>query len=700
MKNFFLSLKNNKESRARFWTVNVLVLIALLAAFLRFYQLGQNGTNEYYAATVKSMLTSWHNFFFVSYEPGGSVSVDKPPLGFWIEALSALIFGVNNFAFAFPNALAGVISVLLTFSLVKKPFGRKAGLIAALALAAMPITVAAERNNTIDGMLVCVLLLAAWAFFRSVETHRVGLLMLGAVLVGLAFNIKMLQAYMVLPALFLFYFLGARYKWGQRLLHLTGALVVLLAVSLSWTLIVDAVPASERPFIGSSTNNTVWELVIGHNGLERFESLRQSFSNAAQGAPRLDNNNSTGPGPMGNPPGNTEGTSGGQANGFPGNPAGGPGGPGPRSNPNGQIEQGEQAPLPRSGDSGWMRPGSNGMDGGSGMNGTGTAGILRLFQEPLATQASWLLPGALIGLVLFIIFQRRLGAAVEQKLSVVFWAAWLLSMLTYFSFTQGLWHSYYLIMLGPGIAALFGITFWLLDHLRSWSKLLTGSLVTILSAAVIGFQIYAIYSYHYFANFFAVLLGALWLVSILLYWIKPRSTALATVFMAMIIAPLLWSGLTTLNPQAGYNLPQAFPIANPAEIGQKARTTSSAAQQELVDYLLENTKPNKYLLATLSSREASPFILATSRPVLTFGGYTGSDDIIDVDKLSQMVSSGELRYVLDKGDLLEKKAIYEWVKKNCSVVQSLKSLDSARVTANDPLSTMESRLYDCAAANN
>ena len=700
MKNFILSIKNNKENRVRLWTVTALVLIALLAAFLRFYQLGVNGTNEYYAAAVKSMLTSWHNFFFVSYEPGGSVSVDKPPLGFWIEALSALIFGVNNFSLALPNAAAGVISVLLLFTLVKKPFGRKAALIAALALACMPITVAAERNNTIDGMLVCVLLLAAWVFFRSVETRKPGYLFMGAVFIGLAFNIKMLQAFMVLPALFLFYLIGARYKWGQRLLHLTGALVLLLAVSLSWTLIVDAVPASERPYIGSSTNNTVWELVIGHNGLERFESLRQSFSDAAQGAPRLANNNGTGPGPMGNPPGNTQGTSGGQSNGLPGSPAGGPGGPVPRSNPNGQIEQGGQAPLPRSGDSGWMQPG-NAMDGGSGMNGTGTAGILRLFQDPLAAQVSWLLPAVLIGLVLFVGIQRRLGASTDQKLSAIFWAAWLLPMMAYFSFTQGLWHSYYLIMLGPGIAALFGITFWLLDHLRSWSLLFTGSLITVLSAVVIGFQIYAIYTYHYFANFFAVLLGALWLISILLYWIKPRSATLAAVFMAMIIAPLLWSALTTLNPNAAANLPQADPIANPAEIGRKRETASSSlAQQEVIDYLQTNTKANKYLLATLSAREASPFILATSLPVLTFGGYTGSDNIIDASKLAEMVNSGELRFVLDKGDLLQKKTIYEWVQKNCSIVQTLNSIDSSSPNGGNPLSEMETRLYDCAQSPN
>ena len=257
------------KKRILFWGSFALVLA--LGAFLRFWQLGAYSIgNTYYAATVKSMLTSWHNFFFVSFEPGGSVTVDKPPLGFWTEALSAAIFGVNGFALALPNALAGMGSIVLVFFLVKKAFGKWAGLAAALALAVAPVTVATERNNTIDGMLVFVLLLAALAVWKSVETGKFRYLLLGAFLVGLGFNIKMLQAWMVLPALYALYFFGAKENWRKRLWHLTAATFLLLVVSLSWAVAVDLTPAENRPFIGSSANNTVMELIVGHNGLKRL----------------------------------------------------------------------------------------------------------------------------------------------------------------------------------------------------------------------------------------------------------------------------------------------------------------------------------------------------------------------------------------------------------------------------------------------
>ena len=114
----------------------LLLAVLLLAAFLRLYHLGASGYgNLYYAAAVKSMLLSWKNFFFAAFEPGGSVSVDKPPLGFWVQALSAALFGLNGFALALPNALAGVFSVFLVYRLVRRPFGPWAGLAAALALA-------------------------------------------------------------------------------------------------------------------------------------------------------------------------------------------------------------------------------------------------------------------------------------------------------------------------------------------------------------------------------------------------------------------------------------------------------------------------------------------------------------------------------------------------------------------------------------
>ena len=252
--------------------------IILSGAFLRFYQLGASSIgNAYYAAAVKSMLTSWPNFFFVAFEPGGSVSVDKPPLGLWLEAISAGLMGLNGFALAFPNALAGTLAVALLFFMVKKQFGLAAGATAALVLAVTPITIATERNNTMDGMLVFALLLASWAVWRAVENGRASALMLGMLLMGAAFNIKMLQAYMILPALYALYFFGTGYlSWQKRALHLGAATCLLLAVSLSWALLVDSVSADSRPFIGSSTNNSVMELILGHNGIKRLVSTDNS----------------------------------------------------------------------------------------------------------------------------------------------------------------------------------------------------------------------------------------------------------------------------------------------------------------------------------------------------------------------------------------------------------------------------------------
>jgi 4-amino-4-deoxy-L-arabinose transferase-like glycosyltransferase len=175
------------------WHRRALVLIALLAAFCDFFQLQRNGyANLYYAATVRSMLESWHNFFFVSFDPGGFVSVDKPALGFWIQAASAKIFGFSGFSILLPEALAGVGSVLLLYVLVRRIFGPVAGLLAALFLAITPISVVTNRNNTIDSLLVLTVLLAAYAVSRAVERGSLRWLLLGAVFVGLGFNIKML----------------------------------------------------------------------------------------------------------------------------------------------------------------------------------------------------------------------------------------------------------------------------------------------------------------------------------------------------------------------------------------------------------------------------------------------------------------------------------------------------------------------------
>ena len=253
-----------------FWQRLALTVILGLSAFLNLFQLTREGYgNTYYAATVKNMLTSWRNFFFLSSD-AGFVTVDKPPLGFWIQAASAKVFGFHGWSILLPQAIAGVLSVGLVYHLVRRTMGPVAGLLAAFTLALTPITVAISRHNNLEGLLVLVILLAVWAFVLATETGRWSWLLLGAVLVGIGFNIKALEAFLVLPACYLLYLVAAPVSWLKRIIHLGLATGVLLAVSLSWAVAVDLTPPDQRPYVSTSSNNTELDLIVGFNGANRL----------------------------------------------------------------------------------------------------------------------------------------------------------------------------------------------------------------------------------------------------------------------------------------------------------------------------------------------------------------------------------------------------------------------------------------------
>src|SRR6266576_1495786 len=184
--------KQKLQKRFPAWHQRALGGIILISVFMNFFQLGKNGFGSYYPPAVRSMMDNWHNFFFASYDPGGFVTIDKPPVGFWFEVASAKLFGFTPFSVLVPQALAGVLSVILLYYLVQRHFGVVAGLLAALALALSPISIVTNRNITIDSTLALTLLVGAWAVLRAAETGRLRWLLLSAVIVGIAFNIKML----------------------------------------------------------------------------------------------------------------------------------------------------------------------------------------------------------------------------------------------------------------------------------------------------------------------------------------------------------------------------------------------------------------------------------------------------------------------------------------------------------------------------
>ncbi len=252
-----------------------LALVLACSAALECFRLGRNSwANDYYSAAVKSMLGSLHNFFFVSSDPGGLVSLDKPPLGLWLQTASAAIFGFHPLSLLVPEALCAVATVVVIYWIVAPRFGVWAGVAAAATLAVFPSLVASARDNNIDALLILFMTLACFAGLRAIDTGAWRWLVATAVLVGLAFNTKTLAAYLVVPGLALGWLVCAPGTLRRRAGLLAGATVVLAAVSLVWLVAVDATPASQRPYVGASLDNSELSLSFGHNGLGRVVGER------------------------------------------------------------------------------------------------------------------------------------------------------------------------------------------------------------------------------------------------------------------------------------------------------------------------------------------------------------------------------------------------------------------------------------------
>ncbi|MDL4776928.1 MULTISPECIES: glycosyltransferase family 39 protein [Thermomonosporaceae] len=264
------------------WSRPALWAVLLLALALYAWNLPGGGhANTYYSAAVKSGTQSWKAFFFGSLDAGSFITVDKPPMALWAMGLFARVLGFGAWSLLLPQALFGVASIAVLHATVRRAFGHPAALIAAAVLALTPITVAINRDNNPDTLLVLLLVLAAWACLRAIEDGRARWLPVSAAFVGCGFNTKMLQAYLVVPAFALVYLIAARPGPVRRVLHLLAAGVVLAVSSLWWMAVVDLTPASKRPFIGGSTDGTVRDLVIGYNGLGRI--FGQSGPTAGRG---------------------------------------------------------------------------------------------------------------------------------------------------------------------------------------------------------------------------------------------------------------------------------------------------------------------------------------------------------------------------------------------------------------------------------
>jgi 4-amino-4-deoxy-L-arabinose transferase-like glycosyltransferase len=266
-----------KGGRARTLTRSLLArrpeLLALfvLAAALNLWALSRNGyANEYYSAAVRSMSTSWHAFLYGSFDQGGVMTVDKPPLALWVQALSVRVFGYSSWSMLVPQALMGVASVGLAYDLTRRCFGRAAGFSAGLVLALTPTMVAVSRHNNPDALLALCSIAALWFLVRGLQDGRTRWLVLSGVMIGLGFETKMAAALMVVPAI------AAAWLWiaprGRRVAvrQLLAGGAAMVAVGAAWPLLVSLTPAADRPWISGTADNSIWSLIFGYNGLGRL----------------------------------------------------------------------------------------------------------------------------------------------------------------------------------------------------------------------------------------------------------------------------------------------------------------------------------------------------------------------------------------------------------------------------------------------
>ena len=252
------------------WSRPLLWLVAVVAGVLAFWGLTRNGYgNTYYAEAAQAASHSWRAWFTNALDVSGSDSLDKGPLSNMLMGLSGRIFGFSSFSMLLPEALCGVGSVLVLHNVVKRTLGHRAAIGAALILAVTPIFVAMSRFNNPDAVLVLTEIGAAWGLVRALESGRLRHLMVSAVCVGLAFNVKMLEAYLIVPALALTFMVAGKGSVRRRLGQLSLAGVALGAVSFAWYGTMMLLPAADRPWVGDTTDNSWFSLIFGANGLSR-----------------------------------------------------------------------------------------------------------------------------------------------------------------------------------------------------------------------------------------------------------------------------------------------------------------------------------------------------------------------------------------------------------------------------------------------
>jgi 4-amino-4-deoxy-L-arabinose transferase-like glycosyltransferase len=637
------------------WVRPLLLTLLGATALLYIVGLGRSGwANAFYSAAAQAGASSWKALFFGASDAASFITVDKPPLSLWVMGISARLFGVNAWSILVPQALMGVAAVGALYATVRRWASPAAGLLAGAALALTPVATLMFRFNNPDALLVLLLTLAAYTLVRALEHGSARWLALTGALIGCGFMTKMLQAFLVVPVFVLVYLIAAPTPLRRRLVHLVVAGAALVVSAGWWVAAVELWPKSSRPYIGGSQTNSVLELIFGYNGLGRI---------------------------TGNETGSVV-------------PGGGTGGGGA-----------------------W-----------------GPTGIWRMFNASWGGQIAWLLPAALVFIVVLLWLSRREPRTGKMRTATLLWGGTLLVTLIVFSLGKGIIHEYYAVALAPPIAALVGIGADALWKAREW---LAARLT--LAAIVLGTSIWAYVlldrsaDWYPWLRFAVVAGGVIAAVSIAVGERAGRRLALAGALTGVAVAlaaPTAYSlqtaatnhsgSLPTAGPTVadsrggpggaggnfagggfpgggnfagggpggatGGGMPGGAPPATtasqnggtppsagsgdgappsgnaPSGYGSPGSTggpggggaggsllDASTPNSELVATLQKDSGDYTWVAATVGAQSAAGYQLATGDPVMSLGGFNGSDPYPTLAQFKALITAGRVHYYIGSG---------------------------------------------------
>ena len=624
--------------------------VTFLALGLGFWRLtlNRNG-NIFYAAAARSMNQSGHNFWFASYDPGGWVTVDKPPLALWANAISVHMFGMSSWALMGPSVVATGLSTWLLMRTIGRAWGRMAGIVAGLALATTPVMVAISRSNNPDAILLLCVVAAAACMVRAIERGHVGWVVAASALVGAGFLTKLLAALLVVPALWGAYLLCANTSWRRRVAHLVAGLAVVALVSGAWVAAVDHTPLDQRPWVGGSTNGSAANLVFGYDGVGRVTTSASTPAQQKSLATRQSSQLTV------------------------------------RDSATGKVRT-----ITRVNRYG------------------GTPGPFRLFNLSLGDQVMWLAPlagGAAIAGTLGV-YRRKYTP--QQAGAVVLFALWTAATYVVFATASGIFHNYYVSLVAPGLAALVGIGAAMAARaaraglkVAAGAVALTGGLHLVFMAripALVWLRPVVAVAFVLATAALIVRARASKAVDTPIDGPVPRATTsvIAAVTVVALLAPLAWS-IGGATHRASPSVPGARPSSTvdgllPAGVKPLASASPASTMlgPSLLTWLRGQQATERWIVAVPNSGLADQAIIGGDS-VMAMNGYAGRDPIMTPQRLARLLRAKELRFVLTGSSSTATKQISGVIAKACTLVPPARW--GGKVRAADQ--QLGVGLYDC-----